>query len=341
MTILVTGGAGYIGSHTAAYAIENSIETIIVDDLRNSKYSSIKFLKNIGSDKLSFFRLPISEIKNISIDNKIIDGVIHFAANKSVNESVKDPLKYYDNNINSLIDILKYIVNNNIKNLVFSSSCTIYGEVASNPVKEDSPPGNIKSPYGYSKVVCERILNDFHKAYPHINIVILRYFNPIGAHPSGLIREDPVSPAEALMPLICKYVSCWPKHEFKLHGNNYNTPDGSCIRDFIDINDLARAHVMCLDWLKDKSGVCEIFNVGTGRGISVKTILETFKAVNKVNNDIFTEKDNKFIVGPKREGDVEQIWADTSRIEKVLGYKTQYTLEQSCRNAYNAFLKKL
>jgi UDP-glucose 4-epimerase len=341
MKILVTGGAGYIGSHTSAYAIENNIHTVIVDDLRNAKYSVIEFLQNLNYDKVSFFKIDTSKLENIPIDSNSIDGVIHFAANKSVNESVKDPLKYYDNNINSLIDTLRYVEQNKIKNFVFSSSCTVYGDVTSNPIRESDPVGQIKSPYGYSKVVCERILEDFHRAYPDVNIVILRYFNPIGSHPSWSIGENPVGKIEALMPLICRHVANWPYYEFTLHGNNYNTPDGSCVRDFIDINDLARAHVMCLQWLRGKSGVLEIFNVGTGQGTSVKTILETFKTVNKVNEDLFTKKDWRFIVGPKRDGDVEQIWADTSKIEKEMGYKTEYSLEQSCRNAYNAFFRTI
>lgn len=338
MNILVTGGAGYIGSHTCAYALENNIAITIVDDLRNSKYKTIEFLQSLGP--VTFLRLPTAELENIPIDSSSIDGVIHFAADKSVNESVRDPLKYYDNNINSLLDTLKYVLKNNIKNFVFSSSCTIYGDVSANPIRETDEPGLIRSSYGYTKVVCERIIEDFHRAYADINIVILRYFNPIGSHSSCRIGENPVGDIEALMPLICRYVANWPNHNFILHGNNYNTSDGSCIRDFIDINDLARAHVLCLEWLRDKNSVYEIFNVGTGKGTSVKSILDTFKNVNKVNANLFTENDPKFIVGPKRGGDVEQIWADTSRIQRVLDYETKYSLEASCRNAYNAFLEQ-
>lgn len=338
MKILITGATGYIGSHTTAYALENNIDIIGIDDLRNSKAYVVEFLYSLAKKKgLNLYNASTQDIDKINCG--AADGIIHFAAYKSVGESVRDPLKYYDNNINSLLDTLKYALQKNIKNFVFSSSCTVYGDVSANPIKETNPIGNAASPYGYSKIVCEQILRDFHRANPSFNIAILRYFNPIGSHPSRMIADDPLSPPESLMPLLCRYVRCYPEYNFYLHGDNYNTPDGSCIRDFIDINDLARSHVVCLEWLKNQNGILEIFNVGTGNGVSVRNLLQTFKTVNNLDKDILTTNDPKFIVGQRRSGDVEQVWANTDKIERLLGYKTEFDISYSCQNAYEASLK--
>lgn len=334
--ILITGGGGYIGSHTSVCAISNNHRVVVLDDLRNSDRLIINQLFKYDTNHyLDFIFNNTSNLKNVDIVPDSVDSVIHFAADKSVGESSRDPLKYYDNNINSLIDLLRWIVQNGIKNLIFSSSCTVYGNIRKNPVFENDSCGQALSAYGYTKVICERILHDFHKQYP-MNICILRYFNPIGANNSANIGELLVDNPENLMPLVCEHAYDNNKR-FYLYGNDYNTSDGSCIRDFIDVNDLARSHLESLNWLKNQDNILEIFNVGTGNGVSVKTILREFVRVNELDASLFTAKDKTYSESARRYGDMEAVWANTDKMKRVVGFETKVPLEDSLRSSWNWF----
>jgi len=328
MNILVTGGAGYIGSHTVCKALEAGHDVYVLDDFSNSYdkciNSIIKFYQNKRFVKL--INNPTSKISTV-VEGHKIDGIIHFAANKSVGESVRDPIKYYRNNINSLLDVLKYMKSYWIKNLIFSSSCTVYGDTKNSPVTEDHPVAEAKSPYGATKIMCERILQDFSNAYPIHNIISLRYFNPIGANIRIPIGELPRGKPENLMSSLTMYASGLID-SFGIYGGDYDTPDGTAVRDYLDVNDLAECHVRCLDFLKEQQGVrnYDTYNVGTGRGISVGEIINTFKKVNNIDIDI--------PVLPRRGGDVEIIYGDVSKIQKDLGFRCETTLEESLRNAW-------
>ncbi|MFT7543603.1 MAG: UDP-glucose 4-epimerase [Gammaproteobacteria bacterium] len=326
--IIVTGGAGFIGSHTVVELIEAGYMPVIIDDFSNSQEWIIDCLCILAESAIMYYNV---DCKNYETMHEIfmglgdIEGIIHFAAFKSVGESVSSPLKYYNNNIGSLTTILQLVEDFSIPKLVFSSSCTVYGQADQLPVTELTPIKKAESPYGYTKQVGEQLINDTLKD----GAVILRYFNPIGAHPSGLIGELPNGKPENLVPYITQ-TAAGIRDELQVFGNDYNTLDGTCLRDYIHVVDLARAHVKALQYLDDNCAT-NTFNVGTGKGNSVLEMINTFEAVNQV-------KLNYKIV-PRREGDIEQIYADTTKANTVLKWKAQYGIKEALRDAWNWELK--
>jgi UDP-glucose 4-epimerase len=329
--ILVTGGAGYIGSHTAVNLIENNYEVIIVDNLSNSEEKIIDGIEKITGIRPEFYQFDLCDIKktnNFFAKHTDIKAIIHFAAYKAVGESVSLPLKYYHNNIASLINILQNMTDFNIPNLVFSSSCTVYGQPEKLPVNENAPIQPANSPYGNTKQISEEMIKDTILSNKNINTIALRYFNPIGAHKSSIIGELPIGVPNNLIPFITQTVAGLRK-ELSVFGNDYNTPDGSAIRDYIHIEDLAEAHVIAITRLleqKNKQNF-EYFNLGTGQGNSVLDVINTFEK--------FTGKTVNYKIVPRREGDVEQVWADTSFANKELNWKAKTSLGNSLLSAWN------
>jgi UDP-glucose 4-epimerase len=327
--VIVTGGAGYIGSHTVVELAKSGFEAVILDDLRNSNRSVLKGIENILGDSPRFHEVDIADenaLDRIFTLEGPIFGVIHFAALKAVAESVAEPLKYYDNNLSSTFSLLRVMQRNAVKSIVFSSSCTVYGETSELPVDESAPDRQAESPYGWTKVMCEQILKDAHLADPTLQVVLLRYFNPIGAHPTGHIGELPTGVPSNLVPFVTQTAAGLRK-SLTIHGNDYNTVDGTCVRDFIHVVDLAKAHVKALNWMvTQKYPVCEAFNIGTGEGASVKQVVDTFQEVNGV------EVPHHF--GPRRPGDIEQIWANVDKSKQVLGWQTEKSLKEALRDAW-------
>lgn len=325
--IIVTGGAGFIGSHTVVELINEGYTPVIVDDFSNTDERILKGLEKILGSLPTLYKIDCcdkSAMHEIFAHEKP-DAIIHFAAYKAVGESVELPLKYYRNNISSLLTVLELMVEFDVRRLVFSSSCTIYGQPDTLPVDENTPEQPTSSPYGYSKQVGERILRDFQLAYQKMNVALLRYFNPIGAHHTGFIGELPNGIPNNLVPYITQ-TAAGVREQLVVYGDDYNTADGSCIRDFIHVKDLASAHVRALDWLLKQDGICDAFNLGQGRG---NTVLEVIKSFEKVNNLKLNYK-----IGPRRTGDVEQIYADASKAEKILNWKTQLSLDEALKDAW-------
>ena len=328
MKVLVTGGLGYIGSHTVVELINNGDEVIIIDNLSNSKKEVIDKLKEITGKEIKLYINNVEDkeaLRKIFNENEI-DAVIHFAGYKAVGESVEKPLMYYRNNIDSTLTLLEVMQEYNVKNIVFSSSATVYGNPESLPIYENFPLSTT-NPYGTTKLFIEHILEDMYVANPDWNIVILRYFNPIGAHKSGLIGEDPNGIPNNLMPYIVK-VATGELPCLSVFGDDYNTVDGTGVRDYIHVVDLARGHVLALK--KRDSGV-KIYNLGTGHGTSVLELVNTFEKVNKI-------KVNKKIVG-RRPGDIDACYASTDKAFKELGFKAEYDIEDMCRDSYNFVVK--
>lgn len=327
--ILITGGAGYIGSHTAVELVKSGYEPIILDDLSNSNEKVLSNLNDIVGKELAFYKGDCNEkqvLDQILSEHKI-SGVIHFAAYKAVGESTEQPLKYYQNNLGSLMVLLEVMKENGIKDLVFSSSCTVYGQPDMLPVTEATPRKEAESPYGNTKKICEDILADFIKSKPGNRVIALRYFNPVGAHPSSKIGELPLGVPANLIPFVTQ-TAAGIREKLTVFGDDYDTADGSCIRDFIHVVDLADAHVKALAYLgEQEDNFYDVFNVGTGKGNTVLEVLTTFERVNgvKVNYEI----------GPRRAGDIVKIWADTEKINKVLNWYPSYTLEDSLRDSWN------
>ena len=326
--ILVTGGLGYIGSHAVVLLLEKGYNVIIVDNLSNSRIEIYNGIEKISQKKP---KLYIEDLTNYASTQKIfneneIDAIMHFAAFKAVGESVEKPLKYYENNILSLINTLKNSISNNVKHFIFSSSCTVYGQPQKLPVTEETPVIQPNSPYGNTKKISEEILFDTAKVND-LNIISLRYFNPIGAHTCAKIGELPLGIPNNLIPFITQ-TAYGIRDKLKVFGNDYNTNDGTPIRDYIDINDLVDAHLVALKRLLngENEKQIEIFNLGTGKGYSVLEVIQEFERTNnvKVNYEI-TER---------RPGDIEKIWADPSKANKILGWKTQRTLSDSLKTAW-------
>lgn len=329
--IVVTGGAGFIGSHTVVSLIEEGYNPIIIDDFRNSESFIIDRLEKITGQKITSYNFDCADqdqLRKVFSDNNI-HGVIHFAADKAVGESVKKPLKYYENNIQSLVSLLKISVEFNIENFVFSSSCTVYGEPDTVPVDENAPIKFTASPYGYTKQVCERICNDTAYAYDQISITLLRYFNPIGAHPSGLIGELPLGVPNNLVPYVTQTAK-GIREQLTVYGDDYATEDGTCIRDYIHVCDLADAHVAALK-KEGAPGKTQIYNVGTGIGSSVLEVVNTFA---KVNNTPVN-----FKIGPRREGDAAKVYADNAKITHELNWVPKYSLADALKDAWNWQMK--
>lgn len=324
--ILLTGGLGYIGSHTAVELIEAGYEVVIIDNLSNSKEEVKEKIEKITGKTVKFYKNDVRDLdalRKIATENKI-DAIIHFAGYKAVGESVKIPVDYYDNNINCTLALLKMMKEFNIKNLVFSSSATVYGRAQSMPIYEHFPV-TATNPYGRTKLFIEEILKDEYIADNSLNIAILRYFNPIGAHKSGLIGEDPNGIPNNLMPYITK-VATGKLEKLSIFGNDYDTKDGTGVRDYIHVCDLANGHVKALKKLETNAGLV-IYNLGTGTGYSVLEIVTAFNEVcgNKV----------KYEFANRREGDIDVCYASTEKAEKELGFKATRSLKEMCESSYN------
>jgi len=326
MTVLVTGGAGYIGSHTCVQLMNAGYEVVVVDNLCNSKIQVIDRIEKITGKRVKFYR---DDVRDKAALNKIfklenIDAVIHFAAYKAVGESVVKPLKYYSNNLVSTIALLEVMQEHGVNNFVFSSSATVYGEPETVPIREDFST-SATNPYGRTKLMIEEILKDVSKACPEINIAILRYFNPIGAHKSGLIGEDPNDIPNNLVPYITQ-VAVGKLERLRIFGKDYDTKDGTGIRDYIHVVDLADGHIAALEKLKENCGLV-VYNLGTGTGYSVLEVVKTFeKVIGRRIPYEFTER---------RQGDVAVCYADPSKANAELGWKARYTLEDMCRDSWN------
>lgn len=324
--ILVTGGLGFIGSHTAVSLIESGFRPILLDNLSNSDLSVLEGLEQIIGHTPEFIKGDVNDpaIYECIFEQFDIQAVIHFAAFKAVGESVEKPLEYYRNNVGGLITLLEAMRKNEITNIVFSSSCTVYGEPDIIPASEESAIKPAISPYGATKQMGETILRDMHWCHTQC----LRYFNPIGAHPSGLIGELPIGVPNNLIPYLTQSVAGL-RPPLTVHGNDYPTPDGTCIRDYIHVCDLADAHVMALKRLLDQTPEAhfEAYNIGTGTGSSVLEVLNTFEAA--------TGLKPSYQFGPRRPGDVVQVWADTQLSEKMLGWKAKRSLNEMLRDAWN------
>ena len=328
--ILVTGGAGYIGSHTVVELINNGKTPVIVDDLRNADPKIVGRIEKIVDQSIICHQIDAcdSQAMRAVFEQYDFSGIIHFAAYKAVGESVQNPLMYYANNLNSLLVCLTLAKEFGVKNFLFSSSCTVYGNPENSPVvTEESPVLEANSPYGATKQMCERILADTIASGADLKVLNLRYFNPIGAHPSGLIGELPSGKPNNLLPYVTQ-TAVGLLDELTVFGKDYDTEDGTCVRDYIHVSDLADAHVKGLDWLSDQQNPCnEVVNVGTGRGSSVLEIIHTFEKVSDI------QLNWKF--GERRAGDVEQIYADVTKAKELLNWSSQRTMEDAVRDAWN------
>lgn len=330
-TILVTGGTGYIGSHTTVELIQAGYKVVSLDNLSNSNIHVLDGIEAITGTRPTFYQVDCNDesaIEEIFTRHPDIQGVIHFAASKAVGESVQKPLLYYRNNLLSLIVLLEAMQRHGTRGIVFSSSCTVYGQPEVLPVTEDAPVQEALSPYGNTKQINEEILRDVVYAGAPYKVIRLRYFNPIGAHPSALIGELPLGVPQNLIPYLTQ-TAAGIRQELSVFGDDYNTPDGSCIRDYINVVDLARAHVLAVDRILDEakqSPALETFNIGTGRGVSVLELIRTFEEVTGV------PVPHK-IVG-RREGDIEQVWADPSLANNVLGWQAKESLADTLRSAW-------
>lgn len=342
MKILITGGAGYIGSHTGIELLANGFDIVIADNFVNSSNNIIKQMELLSGKEIKYYNCDLCDAASIAnvfyneaANGMPIEGVIHFAGLKAVGESVQNPLMYYQNNILSTINLLNTMKKNSVRNIIFSSSATVYStpaledllKINPNGITEDFPTGTV-NPYGSTKLAIENMLADLYTSDPEFNIGILRYFNPIGAHPSGLIGENPNGIPNNLLPYISK-VAIGELPKLSIFGNDYPTPDGTCIRDFIHVVDVAKAHIKMLEHNEGFS----IYNVGTGTGYSVLDIVHTFEEVSGIQIPY------EFV--PRRSGDITQCWADPSKINKELHWYAAHTLQEMCCDAWNYIRKQL
>ncbi len=328
--ILVTGGTGYIGSHTTVELQNAGYEVVIVDNLSNSNIKVLDGIEAITGIRPAFEEVDCTDMPALkAVFDKYpgIKAIINFAASKAVGESVQKPLLYYRNNLTTLINLLELMPQYGVEGFVFSSSCTVYGQPEVLPVTEDTPRQTATSPYGNTKKICEDIITDAVHADAPYKAILLRYFNPIGAHPSAKIGELPLGVPQNLIPFVTQ-TAAGIREQLSVFGNDYNTPDGSCIRDYINVVDLAKAHVVAVERMLTGKSLenVEVFNVGTGRGLSVLEIVDTFQKVTGV-------KLNYKIVG-RREGDIEQVWADPTKANNVLGWKAEASVEDTLLSAW-------
>jgi len=337
-TILVTGGAGYIGSHTIIELLETTDFRIIsADNFSNSSAKIFERIEKITGKKVTNYQVDLCnkiDVEKIFENEKNIIGIIHFAAYKSVPESVENPYKYYHNNISSLLNILECCLKFNITNFIFSSSCSVYGNISQLPVKENTPFGKAESPYAYTKQVGEEMIKDYAIAYPQLQTIALRYFNPVGAHVSGLIGESPINKANNLVPIITQ-TAIGKIKQMTVFGKDYTTRDGTCVRDYIHVTDIAIAHIKAMMYLfehKNKSNF-SVFNLGTGSGVSV---LEAISAFEKIS-----EQKLNYSIGAKRPGDVEAIYSDTTKSEKELDWKPKFNLDEMMQTAWKWELEQV
>lgn len=336
-TILVTGGTGFIGSHTTVELQNAGYDVVIVDNLSNSKADVVDGIEKITGVRPAFEEVDCCDKDALdAVFNKYPDicGVIHFAASKAVGESVEKPLKYYYNNIVSLVNLLDLMPKHGVKGIIFSSSCTVYGQPAPEnlPVTEEAPIQKAESPYGNTKQINEEIVQDFVKSGAPIGAVLLRYFNPIGAHPTAIIGEMPNGVPANLIPYLTQ-TAIGIRKELVVFGNDYDTPDGTCIRDFIYVLDLAKAHVCAMARILEgkQAEPVEVFNVGTGNGVSVMELINTFEKCTGVKLN--------YKIGPRRAGDIEKVWGNVDKANNVLGWKAVHTLEEALSSAWKWQLK--
>ena len=320
--ILVTGGLGYIGSHTCVALVEAGYHPVVVDNLRNTRLSVKKAIEEITGKSLEFYQLDAKDAKSVSNSIGHIDGVIHFAALKSVGESIEKPMEYYTENLESLISIIKVANEKKAKSFIFSSSATVYGDTKESCVSEETPLGKPLNPYGHTKILGEKILQTGTQEF---KTILLRYFNPVGAHKSAKIGELPNGIPNNLVPYITQ-TAAGKRKELTVFGNDYNTKDGTCIRDFIHVVDLAEAHVAALKYSDEMNVDVEVFNVGTGKGNTVLELINTFEKVNKLVLN--------YSIGDRRPGDIEAIYTDTSKIESKLGWKAKKELPTSMKDSW-------
>lgn len=326
MAILVTGGAGYIGSHTCIELINAGYDVVVADNLCNSSKESLKRVERIVGKEVKFYEADIRDAKAMEniFANEDISAVIHFAGLKAVGESVAKPMEYYDNNINGTLVLCNAMRNAGVKNIIFSSSATVYGDPAFIPITEECPKGQCTNPYGWTKSMLEQILTDFHTADSEWNVVLLRYFNPVGAHKSGTIGEDPKGIPNNLMPYITQ-VAVGKREFLGVFGNDYDTPDGTGVRDYIHVVDLAVGHVKALKKIEEKAGVC-VYNLGTGNGYSV---LDMVKAFSKACGH-----DLPYKILDRRPGDVAMCYADPAKAKTELGWEAVRGLDEMCEDSW-------
>ena len=335
--ILVTGGTGYIGSHTVVELQNAGYEVVIIDNLSNSNADVVDNIEKVSGIRPAFEKLDCLDYVGLNAmfeKYKGIKAIIHFAASKAVGESVQKPLMYYRNNLGSLINLLELMPKHGVEGIVFSSSCTVYGQPDPEnlPVTEKAPIKKAESPYGNTKQINEEIIQDTVASGAPINAILLRYFNPIGAHPTALLGELPNGVPQNLIPYLTQ-TAIGIREKLTVFGDDYSTPDGSCIRDFINVVDLAKAHVVAIDRIlnKKQKAKVEVFNVGTGRGLSVLELIHAFEASTGVKLN--------YQIGPRRAGDIEQVWADPTLANTELGWKAETSIEDTLRSAWNWQLK--
>lgn len=334
MEILVTGGLGYIGSHVATLLLEAGMEVLIIDNLANTRIEVLDGIESITGKRPSFHEMDVCDEKGLTqlvAEYPNLNGIIHFAAYKSVNESISQPLEYYENNLGGLNQLLKISIERSIP-FIFSSSCTVYGQAEKMPIKEDAPFKKATSPYGNTKRIGEEIIQDCCRAFTDFNAVLLRYFNPIGAHESAKIGEYPQGTPQNLVPFLTQTVK--GKHpQLRVFGSDYPTKDGTCIRDYIHVMDLAQAHIASLHYLLNHQNTenCEVFNVGTGRGVSVLELILLFEKA--------TGKKVPYLLTAPREGDTVEAYADASKIKKKMGWQAKYSIEEALLSAWKWEMK--
>ena len=327
MKILVTGGAGYIGSHTVLELLKAGHDVVVVDNLCNSSEESLKRVEKLAGKAAKFFNVDIRDeaaLDKVVAAEKPFDAAIHFAALKAVGESTQIPLKYYNNNLGGTFTLLKVLSAHDCKNIVFSSSATVYGQPQSVPIREDFPTPGCTNPYGWTKLMMEQVFRDVQKADPAWNTVILRYFNPIGAHESGQIGEDPAGIPNNLLPYVAQ-VAVGRLKELSVFGNDYPTPDGTGIRDYIHVVDLAIGHLRAIEKLAEKPGF-KVYNLGTGNGYSVLQIVKAFEAA--------SGKKVPYVIKPRRPGDIAECWADPALAAKELNWKAERGIEKMCEDLW-------
>ena len=322
--ILITGGAGYIGSHTLVELYNSGYRPIVVDNLSNSSITNIKGAEKIIKNKIDFYQIDCTDFyqmdKLFNEQNNIV-AVIHFAAYKSVEESVRKPEKYFSNNIGSLETLLHIMSKYRVNNIIFSSSCTVYGTPEFLPVNELAPFGKAESPYGETKQLCEKLIQK-----SAINSISLRYFNPVGSYPTGLIGDCSADKPNNLVPIICE-VASGKRKSMQIFGNDYNTPDGTCVRDYIHVVDLAKAHVMAVNHILNNTKIKTAYNLGVGKGVSVREVVDSFEKVNKLKIS--------YELGPRRAGDVEKIYSDNTKINDELGWFPVMSFDSALETAWN------
>jgi len=328
MSVLVTGGAGYIGSHTCVELLRSGYDIVVVDNLSNSSPEALHRVEKIIGKSVPFIRADVCDAEamdTLFTQHPEIDSVIHFAGLKAVGESVRKPLEYYSNNLVSTLTLLNTMRNHGVKNLVFSSSATVYGDPASVPIREDFPTGGTTNPYGTTKYFLEQILRDCCAADPGLNVALLRYFNPIGAHESGLIGEDPRGIPNNLTPYIAQ-VAVGKLEKLHIYGNDYPTPDGTGVRDYIHVVDLARGHVCALKKLDTKCGLF-IVNLGTGKGYSVLDVLHAYEKA--------CGKTLPYVIDPRRPGDIAACYADPKKALEEMGWQATFGIDEMCASSWN------